>query len=190
MFPRPVQDRLPVWVGVGGTPNSFARAGALGLPLMVAIIGGSFERFRPLVDLYREVGREAGHDPADLRVGVHAFGFVADSTEEAIAATWPGYRQMMTTTGKERGWAPPHRAQYEAAAATGGAYLIGDPDSVVAKAHHVDEVLGGIDRLTFQMTNALLPHDTMLHAIDLLGTKVAPRIRAEAATARASAVPA
>ncbi|MGY6500684.1 MAG: LLM class flavin-dependent oxidoreductase [Acidimicrobiales bacterium] len=190
VFPRPLQERLPVWLGVGGTPASFARAGTLGLPLMVAIIGGTFERFRPLVDLYREAGLQAGHDPADLKVGVHAFGFVADTTDEAISTTCPGHLRLMSTIGKERGWAPPHKAQYEAAAGPGGAYLIGDPDAVVAKAHHVDEVLGGIDRLTFQMTNVLTPHDAMLRSIDLLGTDVAPRLRTEAAAVRATAVPA
>lgn len=177
VFPRPVQQQLPVWLGVGGTPESFVRAGVLGLPLMVAIIGGTFERFAPLVDLYREAGRRAGHDPGSLRVGVHAFGFVADSTDEAIDATWPGYARLMSTLGRERGWSPPSRAQYEAASGPGGAYLIGDPDAVVAKARHVDEVLGGVDRLTFQMTNVLLPHETMLRGIELLGTEAAPRIR-------------
>ena len=184
VYPRPVQDRLPIWLGVGGTPESFARAGRLGLPLMVAIIGGTFERFRPLVDLYREAGRQAGHAPEDLRVGVHAFGFVADTDQDAVDLTWPGYARLMSTIGRERGWSPPSKAQYEAASGPGGAYLIGAPDAVVAKAHHVDEVLGGIDRLTFQMTNVLLAHPAMLHSIELLGTEVAPRIRAEAATAR------
>ena len=181
VFPRPVQEQLPIWLGVGGTPESFARAGLLGLPLMVAIIGGTFERFRPLVDLYREAGRHAGFAPGDLKVGVHAFGFVADTDREAIDATWPGYERLMGTVGRERGWSPPSKAQYEAATRPGGAYLIGDPDAVVAKAQHVDEALGGIDRLTFQMTNVLLPHEAMLHSIDLLGTDAAPRIRAEAA---------
>jgi len=148
---------------------------------MVAIIGGTFERFRPLVDLYREAGRQSGHAPEDLRVGVHAFGFVADTDREAVDATWPGYARLMSTIGRERGWGPPSKPQYEAATGPGGAYLIGGPDAVVAKAHHVDEVLGGIDRLTFQMTNVLLPHPAMLHSIDLLGTEVAPRIRADAA---------
>ena len=177
VYPRPFQDTLPIWLGVGGTPESFARAGLLGMPLMVAIIGGSFERFRPLVDLYREAGRQAGHAPAQLRVGIHAFGFVAETVQEAIDLTWPGYLRLMSTIGKERGWAPPHRGAYEAACAPGGAYLIGSPDDVTAKAEHVNEVLGGIDRLTFQMTNVLLPHPAMLESIELLGTEVTPRIR-------------
>ena len=177
VYPRPFQDTLPIWLGVGGTPESFARAGLLGMPLMVAIIGGSFERFRPLVDLYREAGRQAGHAPAQLRVGIHAVGFVAETVQEAIDLTWPGYLRLMSTIGKERGWAPPHRGAYEAACAPGGAYLIGSPNDVTAKAEHVNEVLGGIDRLTFQMTNVLLPHPAMLESIELLGTEVTPRIR-------------
>lgn len=176
VYPRPLQDPLPLWLGVGGTPQSFARAGQLGLPLMVAIIGGTFERFRPLVDLYREAYRMAGHDPDGERVGVHAFGFVADSDAEAVELTWPGYERLMSTIGAERGWAPPTKSQYQAACGPGGAYLIGGVDAVVAKAHHVDQVLGGVDRLTFQMTNVLLAHPAMLHGIDLLGSQVAPRL--------------
>src|SRR3954465_11807646 len=128
VFPRPVQDPLPVWLGVGGSPESFVRAGRLGLPLMVAIIGGTFDRFRPLVDLYREAGRQAGHAPEDLRVGVHAFGFVADTDGEGVDLPWPGYARLMSTIGRERGWSPPSKAQYEAASGPGGAYLIGAPD--------------------------------------------------------------
>jgi len=190
VYPRPAQEQLPIWLGVGGTPESFARAGLLGLPLMVAIIGGTFERFRPLVDLYREAGQHAGFAPDDLKVGVHAFGFVADTDQAAVDATWPGYARLMSTIGRERGWSPPSKGQYEAASEPGGAYLIGGPDAVVAKAHHVDEVLGGVDRLTFQMTNVLLPHPAMLRSIELLGTEVAPRIRADALATRAVAGPA
>ena len=178
VYPRPIQDPLPVWLGVGGTPQSFARAGQLGLPLMVAIIGGTFERFRPLVDLYREAYRESGHAPEGEGVGVHAFGFVADTDDQAVEQTWPGYLRLMSTIGAERGWTPPTKAQYQAACGPGGAYLIGGVDAVVAKAHHVDQALGGVDRLTFQMTNVLLAHDAMLHGIELLGTEVAPRLRA------------
>jgi probable LLM family oxidoreductase len=177
VFPRPLQATLPIWLGVGGTPQSFVRAGQLGLPLMVAIIGGTFERFRPLVELYREAFRASGHAPEGEQVGVHAFGFVADGDAEAVDATWPGYERLMSTIGAERGWSPPTRAQYAAACGPGGAYLIGGVDAVVAKAHHVDRALGGVDRLTFQMTNVLMPHPTMLHSIDLLGTEVAPRLR-------------
>lgn len=117
VFPRPHQPRLPLWVGVGGTPQSFARAGALGLPLMVAIIGGTFERFRPLVDLYREAGIRAGHDPEKLKVGVHAMGFVGDTDAAARDAFFPGWAHLTTKVGRERGWSPPTRQQFEDMAA-------------------------------------------------------------------------
>lgn len=178
VYPRPYQERLPVWVGVGGTPESFVRAGLLGLPLMVAIIGGAFEHFRPLVELYRKAGAQAGHAPEALRVGVHAFGFVADSDAQARDAFWPGYARMLETLGRERGWAPPNRAQFDAACGPRGPYLIGAPDTVAAKVRHVHGALGGVDRLTFQMTNVLLPHAQMLRSVELLGTQVAPQVQA------------
>jgi probable LLM family oxidoreductase len=178
VYPRPVQDPLPVWVGVGGTPASFARAGLLGLPLMVAIIGGSFERFRPLVDLYRRAGERAGHAPEALRVGVHAFGFVGGSAAEARDAFYPGYARLALTIGRERGWPPPSRAQFDAACGPGGAYLIGGVDEVAAKALHVHRALGGVSRLTLQMTNVAMPHERMLGSIELLGRRVAPAVRA------------
>jgi probable LLM family oxidoreductase len=178
VYPRPVQTPIPVWIGVGGTPESFARAGVLGLPLMIAIIGGDFRRFRPLVDLYREAGRHAGHKPETLRVGVHAFGLVGDSDVGARDDFYPGYARLMNTLGRERGWAPPSRAQFDAASAPGGPYLIGGVDNVVDKVLYVNEVLGGVDRLSFQMTNVMLPHARMLRAIELLGTQVKPRVQA------------
>ncbi|UQN08675.1 Atu2307/SP_0267 family LLM class monooxygenase [Deinococcus sp. QL22] len=177
VYPRPHQERLPIWVGVGGTPASFIRAGTLGLPLMVAIIGGEFRRFRPLVDLYRRAGAAAGHPEEALRVSVHAFGFVAQTSQAARAAFYPGYARMVDTIGRERGWPPASRAQFEAECGPSGAYLIGSVQEVVDKAVHVHEVLGGVSRLTFQMTNVALAHDRMLRAIDLLGGEVAPRVR-------------
>ena len=178
VFPRPAQARLPIWVGVGGTPQSFARAGALGLPLMVAIIGGEFRRFRPLIDLYREAGRQAGHPPEALSVGVHAIGFVADTFEAAADAFFPGWSYMFTTIGGERGWPPATRAQFEAMCGPVGAFLIGDPETVARKALYVHEVLGGVSRLTFQMSSAVLEHEAMIRSIELLGQKVAPSVRA------------
>ena len=178
VFPRPVQAKLPVWVGVGGTPRSFARAGALGLPLMVAIIGGEFHRFRPLIDLYREAGRQAGHAPETLSVGVHAIGFVADTVQAAADAFFPGWSYMFTEIGRERGWAPTTRAQFDAMCGLTGAFLIGDPDTVARKAAYVHEVLGGVARLTFQMSSAVLEHAAMIRSIELLGRKVAPSVRA------------
>ena len=178
IFPRPVQQPLPVWVGVGGTPASFVRAGTLGLPLMVAIIGGEHRRFRPLVDLYRDAGRRAGHDPATLRVGVHSIGFLADTTEEAASRFFPGYAKTFTDIGKERGWAPTTRAQFDALRGPTGALIIGDADAVVTKLLRINEDLGGITRVTFQMGVSTLPHAQMLRAIEILGTQVAPRVRA------------
>ncbi|WCS28568.1 LLM class flavin-dependent oxidoreductase (plasmid) [Methylobacterium sp. NMS14P] len=182
VYPRPHQDRLPIWVGVGGTPASFARAGTLGLPLMVAIIGGSFQRFRPLVDLYREAGRQAGHDPETLTVGLHAVGFVADTDRDAQEAFYPGWAQMFGKIGAERGWPSTGlHEQFEAMCGPYGAYLIGSPESVAAKALAASEALGGISRLTFQMSSAMQEPDAMRRSITLLGTEVIPRVRAQLA---------
>ncbi len=177
IYPRPYQDPLPIWVGVGGTPQSFARAGVLGLPLMVAIIGGEPRRFRPLVDLYREAGRQAGHSPDRLKVGVHALGFVARTTAEAANDFYPGYASAIATVGRERGWPPLTRASFDAQRGPEGALLIGDPAYVVEKIQHYDDVLGGIDRITFQMNVTSLPHAKLMEAIELLGTRVAPEVR-------------
>ena len=177
IYPRPLQERLPVWLGAGGTPQSFARAGTLGLPLMVAIIGGDYDRFRPLVDLYREAGRRAGHPPQALRVGVHAIGFVAETTAQAKDAFFPGWAHMFTTIGRERGWSPVTRAQFEAMCAPGGAFLIGDPKTVASKMLQASQTLGGISRMTFQMSSASLEHEAMKRSIGLLGSEVAPVVR-------------
>lgn len=178
IFPRPHQARLPVWLGVGGTPESFARAGLLGLPLMVAIIGGGFERFRPLVDLYREAGRRSGHDPATLKVGVHAMGFVGDSDAAARDAFFPGWAQLTGTVGRERGWPPPTRARFDAQAGPEGAFLIGSPETVATKMLQADKALGGLSRITFQMSNAAQDTAAMQRSIELLGAEVAPIVRA------------
>jgi probable LLM family oxidoreductase len=183
VYPRPVQDPLPVWLGVGGTPQSFARAGVLGLPLMVAIIGGDPRRFRPLVDLYREAGRRAGHAPEQLRVGVHALGYVAPSLEQAVGEFAPGYIEGLTRAGRERGWGPATRARFDAEVGLHGALVVGGPDEVIDKIHHYDDVLGGISRLTFQMDLAALPQATLLRSIELLGTRVAPALHAGVAAA-------
>ena len=177
VFPRPLQNPLPIWVGVGGTPESFIRAGTLGLPLMVAIIGGRPARFRPLVDLYREAGRRAGHPPHHLEVGLHCIGFVGSSTQEAADDFYPGWAQMFSTIGKERGFGPPDRAQYHAMCAPDGAYLIGDPQTVATKILRINDDLGGISRISLQMTNARLAHENLLRGIELLGTGVAPIVR-------------
>src|ERR1700723_3229252 len=187
VYPRPLQNPLPIWVGVGGTPASFARAGVLGLPLMVAIIGGEPHRFRPLIDLYREAGVRSGHKPEQLKVGLHMIGFVADTTKEAADVFFPGYAQTFTEIGKERGWPPTTRAQFDALRGPKGALLIGDVDTVANKILYVNEALGGITRITFQMGVSAVPQPKMLRAIELLGTGVAPAVNKQltAAVARA-----
>src|SRR5436309_14583435 len=179
IYPRPLQDPFPIWVGVGGTPESFVRAGMLGLPLMVAIIGGEPRRFRPLIDLYREAGRRAGHSPEHLTVGLPSIGFLAETADEAAEIFFPGYAHTFTEIGKERGWPPATRAQFDALRGPTGALLIGDAETVAKTILYVSAVLGGISRVTFQMGVSTLPHPKMLHAIEILGTQVAPIVRSE-----------
>ena len=177
VYPRPLQNSLPIWLGVGGTPQSFARAGALGLPLMVAIIGGEPHRFRPLIDLYREAGRRAGHALDTLKVGIHALGYVADTDQQAADGFFPGYAESFTKIGRERGWPPVTRGQFEALRRPTGALLVSDPETVAGKVLQMSEALGGISRISFQMSVAALPHAKLLRATELLGAKVAPIIR-------------
>src|SRR6185436_13553430 len=165
VYPRPVQNPLPIWLGVGGTPKSFARAGALGLPLMVAIIGGEFRRFRPLVDLYRETGLRYGYSLDRLKVGVHALGYVAATSREAADDFFPGYARAFTTVGKERGWSPVTRAQFDAQLKPDGALLVGNAEEVIEKIGRYNEALGGISRITFMMNSASLPHEKLMRAI-------------------------
>ncbi|HEX8425430.1 LLM class flavin-dependent oxidoreductase [Hymenobacter sp.] len=177
IYPRPAQPVLPVWLGVGGTPQSFVRAGTLGLPLMVAVIGGDTHRFRPLVDLYREAGRRAGHAPEQLQVGLHSLGYVAGTTQEAVEGFFPGYARTFSARARERGGMPVTRPQFDAQAGPLGALLVGSPEEVAAKILRHSEALGGISRVTFQMDVATLPHTKLLHAIELLGTRVAPLLQ-------------
>jgi probable LLM family oxidoreductase len=178
VYPRPVQSPLPIWLGVGGTPESFIRAGVLGLPLMVAIIGGNPEHFRPLIDLYRAAGRKAGHAAERLTVGVHAIGYVAESNERAAADFSPGYLRSFNEVGKERGWGPTTKAHFDAAVSPRGALLVGDPETVANKIVSYDARLGGISRMTFQMSVAGLAHDRALRSIELIGSQVMPRVNA------------
>ncbi len=177
IHPRPLQNPLPVWIGVGGTPESFARAGTLGLPLMVAIIGGQPHRFRPLIDLYRETGAKSGHAPESLKVGIHVLGHIADTNDQAADEFFPGYARTFTEIGRERGWPPTTRAQFDFLSRPDGALFVGDPETVTAKVRSVADSLGGLDRLSFQMSVAALPHDRALHAIELLGRDVMPQVR-------------
>ncbi len=179
VYPRPRQEPLPIWLGVGGTPESFERAGTLGLPLMVAIIGGQPHRFRPLIDLYREAGRLAGHPPGQLKVGIHAIGYVAETTQQAADEFYPGYARAFTAIGRERGWPPTTRAQFDALRGPTGALLVGDAPTVAAKILSVSAALGGIARMSFQMSVAALPHAQALRAIEIIGTQVIPLVRNE-----------
>ena len=178
IYPRPLQKELPVWLGVGGTPASFVRAGVLGLPLMVAVIGGETHRFRPLVDLYRQAGAEAGHAPETLKVGLHSLGYVGDSKEKAVADYYPGYAETFTRIGKERGWPPVTRGRFDAQNGPTGALLVGGPEEIAEKILRHSNALGGISRITFQMDNAGLSHQQLLHAIELIGSRVAPLVNA------------
>ncbi len=176
VYPRPLQEKLPVWVGVGGTPASFVRAGALGLPLMVAVIGGETHRFRPLIDLYYEAAEKAGHDKASLKVGLHSLGFVANSKEEAIERYYPGYRIWFNQIGKERGWPPVTMDRFEQQIGDLGAYVIGGPEEVAEKLVRHSEALGGLTRFTFQIDNAGLTHEDLMETYTLIGEKVKPLV--------------
>lgn len=177
VYPRPVQDPIPIWLGVGGTPESFIRAGVLGLPLMVAIIGGETHRFRPLIDLYREAGKKAGYLPEQLKVGLHSLGYVGATTELALEEFYPGYAEAMNKIGRERGWPPMTRSRFEAQIGPEGALLVGDVKEVATKVLRHSEALGGIDRVTFQMDTAELPHEKLLASIELLGQGVKPLLQ-------------
>jgi probable LLM family oxidoreductase len=177
IYPRPLQNPLPIWIGVGGTPESFARAGLLGLPLMVAIIGGETHRFRPLVDLYRKAGKQAGYSLDQLKVGVHSLGYVAETTQDAVDDFYPGYAHTMTEIGKERGWPKMTRASFDAQRGPKGALIIGDPDEVAEKIIRHSKALGGISRITFMMNPASLPHEKLMRATKLIGTRIAPALR-------------
>jgi probable LLM family oxidoreductase len=181
VYPRPLQNPLPVWIAVGGTPGSVARAGALGLPLMIAIIGGAPARFAPLVELYREAARRAEPDPADLRVGINSHMYLADTAQRARDEFFPVYSQMMNRIGRERGWPPMTPAQFDAGCEPEGHLLVGTPDEVTAKilAHHE---LFGHDRFLGHISVGVLPHAKAMRATELYGTEVAPAVRAALAT--------
>lgn len=177
VYPRPHQEKLPIWLGVGGTPESFVRAGTLGLPLMVAVIGGETHRFRPLVDLYRDAGRKAGHPDSQLKVGLHSLGYVARTHEEAINGFYPGYAASMTRIGMERGWPPMTRGRFDAQMGPGGALLVGSVDEVAEKILRHADALGGISRLTFQLDTAELPHEKIMETIGLIGNELRPKLK-------------
>ena len=179
VYPRPVQSPLPIWVGVGGTPNSFVRAGGLGLPLMVAIIGGETRRFRPLIDLYRDSGERFDHPTDQLKVGMHSLGYLAESKKEAADDFYPGFAKAVGSVAKERRWGEMTREHFDAQLGPSGALLIGEPDEVVEKVIRHNEALGGLSRVNFQMNASSLPHAKLMRSIERLGTRVAPALRQE-----------
>lgn len=186
VYPRPEQQPLPVWIAVGGTPPSVIRAATLGLPMALAIIGGAPERFRPMVDLYRSTAARAGHDPAGLPISINSHGFIAPTREEAATLAFPPFAEVMGRIGRERGWPPPTRAQFDAEAGLGGALFLGTPDDVVEKILFQHRVFGH-QRFLLQLTVGPMPHDKVLEAIELLGTIVAPAVRKQLGSAPGAA---
>ncbi len=176
VYPRPVQERLPVWIAVGGTPQSVVRAGVLGLPLALAIIGGEPARFAPLFDLYRRAAAQAESDPAGLRTSINVHGFVADTSQEASDTFYPAQADVMNRIGRERGWPPTTRAQFDAGRSPRGAQFVGSPAEVVDKilANHA---IFGFDRFLIQMAIGVIDHAKLMKAIEIFGTRVAPEVR-------------
>jgi probable LLM family oxidoreductase len=175
IYPRPERP-LPIRVAVGGTPQSIVRAATRGLPVALAIIGGNPERFRPLADLHRRVLAESGYDPAEVPLSVHGHGYVADTSEQAAEEFYPSYATAMSRLGRERGWGPMTKPQFDAMRSPDGSLVLGDPETVAAKILHWQEVLG-VTRFELHASVGSLPHDKVLHSIELLGTEVAPLVR-------------
>ncbi len=188
VYPRPVQDPLPVWVAVGGAPESVVRAATLGLPMALAIIGGEPARFAPFVALYREAARRAGHDPARLPVGINSIGYVADTSRRAGDEFFPSYAMMMNRIGRERGWSAMSRAQFDAARSPRGALVVGSPQEVSERILAQHEIFGH-RRFLVQMSVGAMSHRDILRAIELLGTEVAPVVRRVTGTAPAEQPP-
>lgn len=177
VYPRPIQQPLPVWIAVGGTPQSVVRAATLGLPLALAIIGGSPEHFVPFVNLYRETGARAGHDPSTLEVGINSHTFVGESSQAAADAFYPSYAEVMTRIGRERGWPPTNRQQFDASRSPHGALLVGSVQEVIDKILY-EHSLFKHDRFLAQMDVGAVPHASVMKSIERLGTEVAPAVRA------------
>lgn len=175
IFPKPIQNPLPVWIAVGGTPNSVARAAYYGLPLMIAIIGGRPRQFQSLTELYRQTGAKAGHDASKLKLGVSGHGFIAEDSQSARDIAFPAHNAAMTKIGAERGWPPGTRAQFDAGATAEGAYYIGSPQEVIDKILMQHEWFGH-DRFGLQLSVGTLPHDKVMKAIELYGMVVKPAV--------------
>jgi probable LLM family oxidoreductase len=184
VYPRPVQEPLPVWIAVGGTPQSIVRAGTLGLPMALAIIGGAPERFRPMVELYRDAAARAGHDPEKLPVSINSHGFLADDARTAADIAFPPFAEAMTRIGAERGWPPTTRMRFDAELGLRGALFVGGPEEVIEKILYQHSIFRH-QRFLIQLTVGPMPHADVMHAIELLGTKVAPVVRREIGTAGA-----
>jgi probable LLM family oxidoreductase len=180
IYPRSVQEQIPIWVAVGGTPNSVVRAASMGLPMALAIIGGMPERFAPFFDLYRSASAEAGFTPAEIPLSVNSHGFIADDSQEAADAYYPGATVMMNKIGRERGWAPASRAQLEQQRFLRGSDFVGTPDEIIEKILFQYEIFNH-QRFLVYMGNSAIEHKQVMHAVELFGTKVAPVVRAEIA---------
>jgi probable LLM family oxidoreductase len=176
VYPRPLQDPIPLWIAVGGSPRSVARAAALGLPMALAIIGGAAERFKPMVELYRDVAKRADRDRSSVAVSINSHGFIADESDEAAEIAFPPYAETMTRIGRERGWAPATRRQFDAERTLRGALFLGSPQEVVEKILY-QHGLFQHDRFLLQLTVGPTPHDKVMRAIELLGNEVAPAVR-------------
>lgn len=180
IYPRPYQEKIPVWIAVGGTPESVVRAATLGLPMALAIIGGMPERFKPFTDLYRQAAQHAGHDPAQLPLSINSHGFIADDSQKAADDYFPSYQMMMNKIGRERGWPPVSRQQFDFARSLRGSDFVGNPDEIIAKILFQHELFGH-QRLLLQLGIGTIAHDKMMRAVELLGTKIAPVVRQEIA---------
>jgi len=180
IYPRPYQEKLPIWIAVGGTPQSVVRAGTLGLPLALAIIGGEPARFAPLFELYREAAKRAGHDPDTLATSLNVHGFIAETTAKAADDFYGPQAEVMNRIGRERGWGPTNRAHFDQSRSPRGALFVGDPETVAEKII-VQHRLFGNDRFMLQMAIGAMPHDKIMKAIELYGTRVAPIVRKETA---------
>ena len=175
IYPKPVQQPLPLWIAVGGTPNSVARAAYFGLPLMIAIIGGYPQQFQPFVELYRDTATKVGHDLGKLPIGIGSHGFIAAQSQDALDIAFPAHHAAMSRIGKERGWSPGTRAQFEAGARPEGAYFMGSPQQVIDKILLQHEWFKH-DRFGLQLSVGTIPHDKVMKAIELYGTVVKPAI--------------
>lgn len=180
VYPRPEKEKMPIWIASGGTPQSAVRAGILGLPLVLAIIGGSPLQFAPIVKLYKQAAEQAGHDPSSLKVASHSHGFVADTTVEAKDQYYPSTAQVMNVLGRERGWAPYTRETFNEASTLEGALYVGDAETVAEKIIYLHKNVG-IERFMLHVPVGSMPHEQVMHAIELLGTKVASIVKAEIA---------